>query len=110
MLMMDDVMKNVHNWEDETELSSYLEKIVRGEAGDRSGLIYGMGHAVYTLSDPRAVILKEKAEKMAAECGLLKKIRTVSACGKAVARSVRKSQGGHQGHFRKRRLLFRACL
>lgn len=73
MLMMDDVMKNVHNWEDETELSHYLEKLVQGEAGDRSGLIYGMGHAVYTLSDPRAVILKEKAEKMAAERGLLKK-------------------------------------
>jgi len=73
MMMMDDVMENVHNWEDETELSNYLEKIVRGEAADRSGLIYGMGHAVYTLSDPRAVILKEKARKMAGERDLLKK-------------------------------------
>lgn len=73
MMMMNDVMENVHNWEDETELSNYLEKIVRGEAGDRSGLIYGMGHAVYTLSDPRAVILKSKARKMAGERDLLKK-------------------------------------
>ncbi|HEX3039887.1 MAG TPA: citrate/2-methylcitrate synthase [Caproiciproducens sp.] len=73
MMMMNDIMANVHNWEDETELENYLEKIVRGEAGDRSGLIYGMGHAVYTLSDPRAVILKEKALKMAGERDMLKK-------------------------------------
>ena len=73
MMMMNDIMENVHNWEDETELANYLEKIVRGEAGDRSGLIYGMGHAVYTLSDPRAVILKGKARKMAGERDMLKK-------------------------------------
>ncbi len=73
MMMMDDIMKNVHNWEDEVELESYLEKIVSREAGDHSGLIYGMGHAVYTLSDPRAVILKEKAHKMADERDMLKK-------------------------------------
>ena len=73
MLMMNDIMENVHNWEDETELGNYLEKIVRGEAGDHSGLIYGMGHAVYTLSDPRAVILKTKARKMAGERDMLKK-------------------------------------
>ena len=74
MMMMNDIMENVHNWEDETELSGYLEKIVRKEAGDRSGLIYGMGHAVYTLSDPRAVILKDKARKLAGEHDLLKKL------------------------------------
>lgn len=73
MMMMNDIMENVHNWEDETELEKYLEKIVRGEAGDHSGLIYGMGHAVYTLSDPRAVILKEKALKLADKHGMLKK-------------------------------------
>ncbi len=73
MTMMNDLMENVHNWEDETELENYLEKVVRGEAGDRSGLIYGMGHAVYTLSDPRAIILKEKAQKMAGERDMLKK-------------------------------------
>jgi citrate synthase len=73
MMMMNDIMENVHNWEDETELEKYLEKIVRGEVGDHSGLIYGMGHAVYTLSDPRAVILKEKALKMADKHGMLKK-------------------------------------
>ena len=73
MMMMDDLMGHVKNWESDDEVGSYLEKIVRKEAGDRSGLIYGMGHAVYTLSDPRAVILKENARKMAEEHGMLRK-------------------------------------
>ena len=59
------VMENVKNWADEGEVADFLRKILRKEAGDGSGLIYGMGHAVYTLSDPRAVILKQNAEKMA---------------------------------------------
>lgn len=65
MGMMDDIEKNVKNWEDEDEVSAYLEKIIRKEAFDNSGLVYGMGHAVYTLSDPRAVLLKEKANMLA---------------------------------------------
>ncbi|WP_195984629.1 citrate/2-methylcitrate synthase [Clostridium sp. D33t1_170424_F3] len=73
MMMMDDLMEHVENWENEDEVESYLEKIVRKEAGDRSGLIYGMGHAVYTLSDPRAVILKKNAREMAEKHGLLRK-------------------------------------
>ena len=59
------IKENVSNWEDETEVSEFLKKILRKEANDHSGLIYGMGHAVYTLSDPRAVILKENARKLA---------------------------------------------
>lgn len=73
MMMMDDLMEHVENWENEDEVESYLEKIVRKEVGDRSGLIYGMGHAVYTLSDPRAVILKKNAREMAEKHGLLRK-------------------------------------
>ena len=59
------IKANVSDWENEDELSDYLRKILKKEVGDGSGLIYGMGHAVYTLSDPRAVILKEYAGKMA---------------------------------------------
>ena len=59
------IKANVADWENEEELAAYLRKILRKEAGDGSGLIYGMGHAVYTLSDPRAVILKEYAGAMA---------------------------------------------
>lgn len=59
------IKENVHNWSDEGEVADFLRKILRKEAYDGKGLINGMGHAVYTLSDPRAVILKKYAEKMA---------------------------------------------
>lgn len=65
--MIDDIKNNVSDWTDSAEVASYLEKILRKEAFDRSGLIYGMGHAVYTLSDPRAVLIKEKAAQLAGE-------------------------------------------
>jgi citrate synthase len=65
--MMEDIKNNVRNWEDEDEVARYLEKILKKEAFDKSGLIYGIGHAVYTLSDPRAVLLKKKAKELAME-------------------------------------------
>ncbi len=67
--MMEDIKKNVTNWDNEKEVADYLGKIIRKETFDRTGLIYGMGHAVYTYSDPRAVILKDKAEELAKEKG-----------------------------------------
>ena len=69
--MVADIFENVRDTADEEAVSAYLRKIVRREAGDGSGLIYGMGHAVYTLSDPRAVILKRSAKELAEEKGLL---------------------------------------
>ncbi|MBQ4486673.1 MAG: citrate/2-methylcitrate synthase [Oscillospiraceae bacterium] len=60
-----EIMENVKDWDNDDEVAGYLTKILTKQAGDGSGLIYGMGHAVYTLSDPRAVILKKNAEKMA---------------------------------------------
>ena len=62
---MAEIKENVHNWEDETEVMNYLKKILNKEAGDGKGLIYGLGHAVYTISDPRATILKDRASKLA---------------------------------------------
>ena len=67
MEMFENIEENVTNWEDENELRTYLTKILDREAFDGTGLIYGMGHAVYTLSDPRCVILKEYAKKLSAE-------------------------------------------
>ncbi|MBR1554206.1 MAG: citrate synthase [Oscillospiraceae bacterium] len=63
--MLEDFKANVKHWDNEGEVADHIRKVLRKEAGDGSGLIYGMGHAVYTLSDPRAVILKRKAFKLA---------------------------------------------
>ena len=65
MEMLEHIKKGVHNWEDDDEVAAFLRKIMDKQAGDGSGLIYGIGHAVYTLSDPRAVILKRNAMKLA---------------------------------------------
>ena len=69
-MMFEDIKKNVSNWKDENELRTYLAKILNKEAFDGAGLIYGIGHAVYTLSDPREVILKKYAQKLSEEKGL----------------------------------------
>lgn len=65
MGMMDEIKASVSNWSSERQVASYLKKILKKKAGDGSGLIYGMGHAVYTKSDPRAVLLKKKARELA---------------------------------------------
>lgn len=67
--MFDEIKANVRNWGNEDAIREYLLKIMNKEAFDKTGLIYGMGHAVYTLSDPRAVILKEYARSLAIEKG-----------------------------------------
>ncbi len=67
--MFDCIKENLSNPKDDGELTDYLVKILKGEANDGSGLIYGMGHPVYTLSDPRAVLLKKYARKLAYEKG-----------------------------------------
>ena len=69
--MFEDIKAHVKNWTDEAEVEVYLRKILNKEAFDRSGLIYGMGHAVYTLSDPREVILKKFARELAEEKGMM---------------------------------------
>lgn len=69
MEMFDDLKKNVPDWKDEAVLTEYLRKLLDKEGFDRSGLIYGMGHAVYSVSDPRAEILKSYAEKLSIEKG-----------------------------------------
>ncbi len=63
--MLDNFKANIKNWEDEGEVADYMRRTILKETNDHSGLIYGMGHAVYTISDPRAVILKKKAFELA---------------------------------------------
>lgn len=67
--MMRDLEKNVSDWEDEEEVRAYLQKILNKEVFDKRGLIYGMGHAVYSLSDPRAQVFKGFVKQLATEKG-----------------------------------------
>lgn len=69
-LMFDDMKKNVKDWTDENEVKEYLKKLLNKEAFDKAGLIYGMGHAVYSHSDPRATVFKGFVEKLSNEKGL----------------------------------------
>lgn len=74
---MNEIMERVADSTNPSQVKDYLVKILNKEAGDGSGLIYGMGHAVYTKSDPRAVILKENAKKLAFEKGYEKEFKTL---------------------------------
>jgi len=67
--MLEDMKKNVNDWTSVDQIDAYLMKILKKEAYDRTGLIYGIGHAVYTVSDPRADLLKEMARDLAREKG-----------------------------------------
>ena len=70
--MFEDMKKEVKDWADEEEVSRYLDRLLNKDAFDKAGLIYGVGHAVYSISDPRAVVLKKFVEKLSEEKGLHK--------------------------------------
>ena len=76
---MEYIMENLDDSTNDSQVRDMLARILRKEAGDGSGLIYGMGHAVYTLSDPRAVILKKSAKKLAFDHGFEKEFMTLDA-------------------------------
>jgi citrate synthase len=67
--MFDDMREQLTDWEDDEQIADYLHRLLAKEAFDKAGLVYGMGHPVYSVSDPRAVILRGYAEKLAAEKG-----------------------------------------
>lgn len=91
--MISEIRENVSDPTNEEEIAAYLEKIIRKEAGDGSGLVYGMGHAVYTLSDPRAVILKRKAREFAYKYGFEKDFELINNIEKLTPEIFRKVKG-----------------
>ena len=95
--MVDDIKANVKDVRDDEELTAYLQKILAKEAADRSGLIYGMGHAVYTKSDPRAVILKEEAEKMAKIKGYTDEFELLASIERLTPSLLNKKMIGNTG-------------
>ena len=92
MEMFEDIKANAGNWRSESAVADYLAKMLRCEAGDGSGLIYGLGHPIYTISDPRAIILKENARRLAEQRGLgddFHLAETIERIGPEIMKTVR---------------------
>jgi citrate synthase len=93
--MIDDIKANVHDLSDKKELKDYLRKMLKKEVFNKEGLIYGMGHAVYTMSDPRAVLLKEKAFELALEKNAIDKFQLYASIEELTMDLFRELKGDH---------------
>ncbi len=91
--MISDIKRKVKDWEDDEEVKSYLEKLLDKKAGDKSGKIYGLGHAVYTLSDPRAVFLEVRGEELARMYGKEEEFSLYKKIAKIAPRLVNDKKG-----------------
>ena len=85
--------EEVHDWKDEEQIAEFVRKMLNREVFDRSGLVYGIGHAVYTTSDPRAVLLKEMARDLAAEKGRLEEFEFMERIERVAIRTVYEVKG-----------------
>ncbi|MBP7402383.1 MAG: citrate/2-methylcitrate synthase [Clostridia bacterium] len=95
--MFEDIKAAVRDWDDEDEVAAYLDKILSKEAFDRTGLIYGMGHAVYSLSDPRAVLLKRYVGELAAEKGVEPEFRLYDTVERKAADVIARNRRIYKG-------------
>lgn len=95
--MMADLKKHVRNKSDEEEISAYLLSLLRGQGFDRKGLIYGMGHAVYSISDPRATIFKGFVKKLAEEKGRRKDFELYSLVERLAPETIAKERRIYKG-------------
>ncbi|HEY8390429.1 MAG TPA: citrate/2-methylcitrate synthase [Clostridia bacterium] len=95
--MFEDIKNNVKDWNDKDEIEAYLLKILHKEAFDRTGLIYGIGHAIYSLSDPRATLLRSFVEKLSKEKGLEKEFNLYSAIEEIAPRIIANERKMYKG-------------
>lgn len=95
--MFEDLKKHVTDWEDEEQITNYLEALLHKEAFDKAGLIYGMGHAVYSLSDPRANIFKRYVESLSAEKGREREFKLYSNVERLAAQLIAKERKIYKG-------------
>ncbi len=95
--MFEDMMNELSDWEDEEEVSAYLARVLNKEAFDHAGLIYGVGHAVYSKSDPRAVIFKSFVEKLSVEKGLEKEFALYSLVERLAPEVIAKERKIYKG-------------
>ncbi|MFA6065321.1 MAG: citrate synthase [archaeon] len=91
--MMKDVKENVKDWTNEEEIGEYLNLILEKKAGDKTGKIYGIGHAVYTISDPRVIVFEEKARMLAKRFGREKEFELYQIVAKLAPRIVNEKKG-----------------
>ena len=95
--MFDDLKQTVRDWNDEDEIRRYIERIVDKEAFDKAGLVYGIGHAVYSLSDPRARILKQWTEKLAREKGFEREFKLYAAVERIAPEVIKSKRKMYKG-------------
>lgn len=93
MHMMDEIKKNVRDWNDEDEISRFLEGLLDRRNGDGSGKIYGMGHAVYIISDPREIILKERARHFAEKTSRVNEFDLYDKVGRLAVQVIKRKKG-----------------
>ncbi len=95
--MFEDIKKNISDWTDEDELKAYLGRILDGQAFDNSGLIYGMGHAVYSISDPRAKIFNSFVERLSHEKGRDKEYQLYSSIARLAPQVIAEKRKIYKG-------------
>ncbi len=95
--MMEDLKATVSDWKDEAALMAYLQRLLDKEGFDRSGLIYGVGHAVYSVSDPRALILRQNARSLAVEKGCLDEFQLYEAIERIAPQAIARSRKMYKG-------------
>ncbi len=95
--MFEDIKANVKDWKDDEEISNYIDKIVNKQAFDKTGLVYGIGHAIYSVSDPRAQIFKGYVEKLSAEKGLKDEFSLYSKVEELAPKLISKQRKMYKG-------------
>lgn len=95
--MFDEMKREVSDWENEEEVGTYLKKLLHKEAFDHAGLIYGVGHAIYSKSDPRAVVFKSFVEKLSEEKGLQKEFALYSLVEKLAPKIIEEERQMYKG-------------
>ncbi|NLJ90685.1 MAG: citrate/2-methylcitrate synthase [Clostridiales bacterium] len=95
--MFENIKENIKDWEDEDEVRNYLYKLLHKEAFDKSGLIYGIGHAVYSLSDPRAKVLKQYVEMLSKEKGADEEYKLYSLVERLAPEIIAKERKMYKG-------------
>lgn len=95
--MIEDMKENVKDWTDEDAIADYLTKLLNGEAFDKAGLIYGMGHAIYSISDPRALLFRKYVERLSEEKGQQKEFALYASVEKLAPKIISEQRKMYKG-------------